>query len=102
MNRINNNDKNFSVDFIPWIQSNSNGLYYHNGIKLDNGLPPTIAQTRNNSALTVASVLNPSTEALEEKSDAITSNTTFMIELANNTFKAHKDFLGKWLPRYSD
>ncbi|KAI6090007.1 flavin-containing amine oxidoreductase [Hypoxylon rubiginosum] len=93
MNRINNNDKNFSVDFIPWIQSNSNGLYYHNGIKLDNGLPPTIAQTRNNSALTVASVLNPSTEALEEKSDAITSNTTFMIELANNTFKAHKDFL---------
>ncbi|KAI1762386.1 flavin-containing amine oxidoreductase [Hypoxylon sp. FL1150] len=93
MNRINNNDKNFSVDFIPWIQLTPNGLYYHNGIKLDTGLPPTIAQIRNNSAITVSSGLNPSTEALEVKYDAITSNTTFMIELANNTFKAHKDFL---------
>ncbi|KAI1773428.1 flavin-containing amine oxidoreductase [Hypoxylon cercidicola] len=93
MNRINNHDKNFSVDFIPWIQSNTNGLYYHNGIKLDTGLPPTIAQTRNDSSLIVSNPYNPSTEALSEKVDAITSNTTFMIELANNTFKAHKDFL---------
>ncbi|KAI4866707.1 flavin-containing amine oxidoreductase [Hypoxylon rubiginosum] len=93
MNLINNHDKNFSVDFIPWIQSNTNGLYYYNGIKLDNGLPPTIAQTRNNSALTISNPLNPSTQTLEDKVDAVTSNTTFMIELANNTFKAHKDFL---------
>lgn len=98
MNLINNHDKNFSVDFIPWIQSNTNGLYYYNGIKLDNGLPPTIAQTRNNSALTISNPLNPSTQTLEDKVDAVTSNTTFMIELANNTFKAHKDFLGKCSP----
>ncbi|OTA90512.1 hypothetical protein M434DRAFT_77860, partial [Hypoxylon sp. CO27-5] len=93
MNRINNYDKNFSVDFIPWIQSNSNGLYYYNGIKLDTGLPPTVAQTRANSSLRVTYPLEASTEALSDKISAITSNETFMIELAGNMFQAHKDFL---------
>lgn len=94
MNLLNNHDKNFSVDFIPWIQSNPNGLYYHNGIKLDTGLPPTVAQTKANTSLAVSYPMNPSTEALSDKISAITSNETFMIELASNTFKAHKDFLG--------
>ncbi|KAI0844689.1 flavin-containing amine oxidoreductase-domain containing protein [Daldinia vernicosa] len=93
MNLLNNHDKNFSVYFIPWIQSNPNGLYYHNGIKLDTGLPPTIAQTQANTSLAVSYPMNPSTEALSDKISAITSNETFMIELATNTFKAHKDFL---------
>ncbi|KAI1416268.1 flavin-containing amine oxidoreductase [Hypoxylon sp. FL1857] len=93
MNRINNYDKNFSVDFIPWIQSNLNGLYYYNGIKLDTGLPPTIAQTQANSSLKVTYPMEASTEALSDKISAITSNDTFMIELAGNMFEAHKDFL---------
>ncbi|KAI2618174.1 flavin-containing amine oxidoreductase [Hypoxylon sp. NC1633] len=93
MNRINNHDKNFSVDFIPWIQSNQNGLYYFNDFKLDTGLPPTIAQTRTNSSLKASYPENPSTAALSDKISAITSNETFMIELARNTFQAHKDFL---------
>ncbi|KAI1142565.1 flavin-containing amine oxidoreductase [Hypoxylon sp. FL0543] len=93
MNRINNHDKNFSVDFIPWIQSSSNGLYYYNGIKLDTGLPPTIAQTAANSSLKVTYPMEASTEALSDKINAIASNDTFMIELASNMFQAHKDFL---------
>ncbi|KAI1380621.1 flavin-containing amine oxidoreductase [Hypoxylon crocopeplum] len=93
MNRINNYNKNFSVDFIPWIQSSSNGLYYYNGIKLDTGLPPTVAQTRANSSLRISYPEDASTEALSDKISPITSNETFMIELAGNTFKAHKDFL---------
>ncbi|KAI1081438.1 flavin-containing amine oxidoreductase-domain containing protein [Whalleya microplaca] len=93
MNRINNHDKNLSVDFIPWLQSSSNGLYYYNGIKLDTGLPPTVAQTKANSSLVISSSMNPSTEALSEKIDTITTNETFLIELAGNTFKAHKDFI---------
>ncbi|KAI0164376.1 flavin-containing amine oxidoreductase [Hypoxylon sp. FL1284] len=97
MNRINNHNKNFSVDFIPWIQSSDNGLQYYNGFKLDTGLPPTIAQTRSNPNLTVSSPMNPSTKALQEKINAVTSNETFMIELANNTFKAHRDFLANGL-----
>lgn len=97
MNRINNNDKNFSVDFIPWYQSSDNGLYYYNGIKLDTGLPPTVAQIRNDSSLAVTYPMDASTQALSDKIDALSSNETFMIELATNTFKAHKDFLGRWL-----
>ncbi|KAI1401921.1 flavin-containing amine oxidoreductase [Hypoxylon fuscum] len=93
MNRINNNDKNFSVDFIPWYQSSDNGLYYYNGIKLDTGLPPTVAQIRNDSSLAVTYPMDASTQALSDKIDALSSNETFMIELATNTFKAHKDFL---------
>ncbi|KAL7623166.1 hypothetical protein AAE478_006847 [Parahypoxylon ruwenzoriense] len=93
MNRINNYDKNFSVDFIPWIQSNPNGLYYYNGIKLDTGLPPTVAQTVQDPSLKISNPLDPSTEALSDEISALTSNETFMIELASNTFKAHKDFL---------
>lgn len=93
MNKINNHNKNFSVDFIPWHQSSPNGLYYHNGIKLDTGLPPTQAQIKANASLAVTETLNASTQALSDKISAITSNETFMIELATNTFKAHKDFL---------
>ncbi|OTB15163.1 hypothetical protein K445DRAFT_124185 [Daldinia sp. EC12] len=93
MNTLNNYDKNFSVDFIPWIQSNPNGLYYHNGIKLDTGLPPTVAQTKANTSLVISYPMDPSTKTLSDKIDAITSNETFMIELASNTFKAHRDFL---------
>ncbi|KAI0842611.1 flavin-containing amine oxidoreductase [Hypoxylon sp. FL0890] len=93
MNRINNYDKNFSVDFIPWLQSSSNGLYYYNGIKLDTGLPPTLAQIQANSSLKVTYPMEASTEALSDKISAITSNDTFMIEIASNMHKAHKDFL---------
>ncbi|KAI8957263.1 flavin-containing amine oxidoreductase-domain containing protein [Daldinia sp. FL1419] len=93
MNSLNNHDKNFSVDFIPWVQTNLNGLYYYNGIKLDTGLPPTVAQTRANTSLAVSYPMDPSTDALSDKRNAIISNQTFMVELAANTFKAHKDFL---------
>ncbi|KAI1103163.1 flavin-containing amine oxidoreductase-domain containing protein [Jackrogersella minutella] len=93
MNKINNYDKNFSVDFIPWLQSSPNGLYYYNGIKLDNGLPPTLTQISENASLEVTYPMNPSTKALSDKIDALSSNETFMIEIAENMFKAHKDFL---------
>ncbi|XDG04391.1 hypothetical protein ABKA04_004006 [Annulohypoxylon sp. FPYF3050] len=93
MNKINNYNKNWSVDFIPWHQSSPNGLYYHNGIKLDNGLPPTVTQVSENASLKVTYPDNPSTSALSSKIDAISANETFMIEIATNMFKAHKDFL---------
>ncbi|KAI1463958.1 flavin-containing amine oxidoreductase-domain containing protein [Daldinia caldariorum] len=93
MNTLNSYDKNFSVDFIPWIQSNPNGLYYHNGIKLDTGLPPTVAQTQANKSLIISYPMDSSTKALSDKIDTITSNETLMVELATNTFKAHRDFL---------
>ncbi|KAI1204655.1 flavin-containing amine oxidoreductase [Annulohypoxylon truncatum] len=93
MNKINNYNKNWSVDFIPWYQSSPNGLYYYNGIKLANGLPPTVTQIKENASLEITYPENPSTAALTSKIDALSANETFMIEIATNMHKAHKDFL---------
>ncbi|ORY71487.1 L-amino acid oxidase [Pseudomassariella vexata] len=97
MNKINGNNKNLSVDFIPWHQASENGLYYHNGIKLDNGLPPTLAQIEADPSLAVASVENPSTTALEEQVNMYRANETLMIELAENMFKTHSEFIREGL-----
>ncbi|KAI1340812.1 L-amino acid oxidase [Xylariaceae sp. FL0016] len=93
MNMLNNNDKNFSVDFIPWIQSNDNGFYYYDGIKLDTGLPPTIGQVTENASLSISEPLDASTQAFTDKASSITANQTLMVEIAKNMHKAHKDWL---------
>ena len=95
MNKINNHDKNLSVDFIPWYQTNPNGLYYHDGIRLPNGLPPTVSQANKNSSLKVPSILDASTAALSDKIGELTSNDTFYVKMAQNMFEAHAEFLSK-------
>ncbi|KAI1193419.1 L-amino acid oxidase [Nemania serpens] len=93
MNRINNYDKNLSVDFIPWIQNNQNGFYYHDGIKLDTGLPPTIQQTTDNASLSINLPLEPSTKSTQAKYNAIIANETTLRAIADNMHRAHKDFI---------
>ncbi|EGO61010.1 hypothetical protein NEUTE1DRAFT_76687 [Neurospora tetrasperma FGSC 2508] len=95
MNSLNGHSKNLSVDFIPWYQSNSNGLYYHDGIKNpETGLPPTLAELAANSSLALTRVSNNSTKSLSEKVDAFLPDTDkFFAEMAQNMFKAHADWL---------
>ncbi|KAJ8129239.1 hypothetical protein O1611_g4393 [Lasiodiplodia mahajangana] len=93
MNKINNYNKNFSVDFIPWIQSNENGFYYHDGIKLDTGLPPTIKQVSENASLSIDLPLDASTKTTQAMYNAIVSNETALRAIADNMHKAHKDFI---------
>ncbi|KAI8625553.1 L-amino acid oxidase [Xylariaceae sp. FL1651] len=93
MNRLNNYDKNLSVDFIPWIQNNENGFYYHDGIKLDSGLPPTIKQVADNASLSITLPLDESTQIAQDKYNAIASNETLLREIAINMHKAHKDYI---------
>ncbi|KAK0372862.1 L-amino-acid oxidase [Colletotrichum limetticola] len=97
MNELNKHDKNLSVDFIPWIQSNQNGLSYKNGIKLPNGLPPTLAQIAANSSLAVATVYDESTNTLNEKIDEYLPGSDFSVRMAQNMFKAHREFLDSGL-----
>lgn len=66
MNKLNNHASNWSVDFIPWYQSSSNGLYYYDGIKLDTGLPPTVSQVAGNSSLAITLEDDASTTALSD------------------------------------
>ncbi|KAG8158336.1 hypothetical protein KVR01_012097 [Diaporthe batatas] len=93
MNKLNNHAANWSVDFIPWYQSNPNGLYYHDGITLPNGLPPTISQIAEDPSLTIQRENLPSTQALEDHIQEITTSEDIYAELATNMFKAHRDFL---------
>lgn len=94
MNELNNHDANWSIDFIPWYQSNPNGLYYHDGIKLPTGLPPTISQVAEDPSLTIVRENNPSTQALEDHIEEIVTDEDFYAEMAMNMFRAHKEFLG--------
>ena len=95
MNKLNGGDKNLSVDFIPWIQWNPNGLVYRKGFKLETGLPPTVAQISANSSLSPPPILDGDTENLLAAAGVFLSNSTFALEMANNMFKAHKEWLGK-------
>lgn len=97
MNQLNGHDANWSVDFIPWYQADGNGLYYHNGIRLADGMPPTVDQVAANASLSVHPVYDASTTALQDQISAVTSGDEFMAELATNMFKAHREFLDNGL-----
>ncbi|KAG6356355.1 hypothetical protein INS49_015743 [Diaporthe citri] len=98
MNELNGHDKNLSVDFIPWIQSNQNGLSYKNGFKLANGLPPTLAQIAANSSLAAAAtVYDDATNSLDEMVDEYMPGSDFSVRMAQNMFKAHREFLDSGL-----
>ena len=93
MNRINNHDKNLSVNFIPWIQNSENGLVYYNGVKLNNGLPPTQAQVAANSSFGPLTSLPPSTQALSDLVASRLPGEDFMVEMTKNIFQAHSDYI---------
>lgn len=97
MNEINNHSANWSVDFIPWYQSSDNGLYYENGIRLENGMPPTVSQVADNASLSIQTVDDASTETLLDEVTSVTSSDEIYAQLATNMHKAHKEFLGKHL-----
>ncbi|KAK0620207.1 L-amino-acid oxidase-like protein [Immersiella caudata] len=96
MNKLNAGSKNLSVDFIPWIQWNTNGLVDRGGFRLDAGLPPTVAQLAANASLNpyaLPPVLDAETQALQAAVAPFVSNSTFATEMAKNMFKAHKQWI---------
>lgn len=93
MNTLNEGDANFTVNFIPWIQSNPNGLQYLNGIKKPNGQTPTVTEAKNNKNLTAQIPLDPLFTELTDTYNKLTCNPTIMAAAAKNQFTAHKAFL---------
>lgn len=93
MNQLNEGRPNFTINFIPWIQSSPNGLYYHNGIKKPNGLPPTVTEIENNQNLTAQIPIDPLVTELSEIRDKITCDPDTMAAAATNSFTAHKSWL---------
>lgn len=99
MNELNNHAANWSVDFIPWHQSNDNGLYYYDGIRTADGMPPTVAQVAANASFAVQSVDDASTIALTNKVDDVTVSDAFYEKMAANMFEAHREFIGEFYTR---
>src|SRR5262249_36857505 len=84
LNKLNGRNRNLSVDFIPWIQNNANGLVYKNGFKLGTGLPPTIAQIAANASLSPPAILDAQTLSLQAEVAAFMSNASFAADMARN------------------
>lgn len=95
MNRLNAGKGNLSVDFIPWIQWNQNGLVYMNGFKLDTGLPPTVAQIKADPSLGPSLALDTETQNLQTAVESFLPNASFALDMAKNMFKAHREWLGR-------
>lgn len=95
MNKLNGGDKNFSVDFVTWIQNNPNGLVYENGVKLDTGLPPTRADIAANASLGGPPMtIDNATLALNAALNQFLPDSEFGVTMAKNMFKAHQDWIG--------
>jgi len=94
MNRLNAGKSNLSVDFIPWIQWNQNGLVYMNGFKLDTGLPPTVAQIEADPSLIPSLTLDAETQKLQATAESFLPNS-FALDMAKNMFKAHREWLSR-------
>jgi hypothetical protein len=93
MNKFNEGQPNFTVNFIPWYQTNPNGLQYFHGIKKPNGLPPTITEAKNNTNLTAQIPVDPLVTNLTGVYNDLICNPTIMAAAAKNQFTAHKAFL---------
>ena len=93
MNTLNEGNANFTVNFIPWIQNNPNGLQYLHGIKKPNGLPPTITEAKNNKNFTAQIPVDPLVTKLTDIYNDLICNPTTMAAAAKNQFTAHKAFL---------
>lgn len=93
MNELNKGNANFTINFIPWYQRSPNGLYYYNGIKKPNGLPPTITEVGNNKNLTAQIPVDPLVTNLTNLVQDVACNPTIMAAAATNVFTAHKAWL---------
>ncbi|KIW24357.1 uncharacterized protein PV07_10076 [Cladophialophora immunda] len=100
VNRLNNNNTNFTVNFIKWYQNSPNGLYYVNGARKPNGQVPTLSEVQANTSLlgtTSTQPDDPKLDALDEDINTIYNNGSFLDQMARNIYMAHKTFLDQGL-----
>ncbi|KAK4207126.1 flavin-containing amine oxidoreductase-domain containing protein [Rhypophila decipiens] len=93
LNSNNSNSKDLHIDFIPWYQSSPNGLVLRDGIRLPNGMPPTVAQIEADPSLSLPKIVDPGTLALAEKVVSAMPGPEFFVQMAQNMFKAHREWI---------
>ncbi|KAL8902920.1 MAG: hypothetical protein Q9207_004288 [Kuettlingeria erythrocarpa] len=93
LNQMNEGNPNSTVKFIPWIQENPNGLYYFNGFKQANGLPPTVTEIEDNQSLTGEIPVDPQVGNITDLISGIACNPNTTVAVAKNIFTAFKAFV---------
>lgn len=93
MNQLNEGNTNYTVKFIPWIQESPNGLYYFNGFKQANGLPPTVTEIEDNQSLTGQIPVDPQVGNITDLVFGIGCNPNTTAAAAKNVFTAFKAFV---------
>ncbi len=93
MNQLNEGDPNSTVKFIPWIQENPNGLYYFNGFKQANGLPPTVTEIEDSQSLTGEIPVDPQVGNITDLISGIACNPNTTAAVGKNMFTAFKAFV---------
>ncbi|KAH7397231.1 hypothetical protein BKA66DRAFT_236758 [Pyrenochaeta sp. MPI-SDFR-AT-0127] len=107
LNRMNGNDSNLAVNFIPWIQSSDNVPANSNGYRLPNGRIPSAAQVRANRTLyTLPSVEGPDEEIVEHATETLERfvgvTPALLRNISTNIYKAHKEAVEKGLFNWSE
>lgn len=92
MNKMNQKNSDLRIDLIPWYEDSENGLQYFQGIRMPNGLPPTLKQIQDNSSLSPPYILDAQTKAIDKKLDKSLPGKEFMVEMAKSMYRAHR----KW------
>ena len=97
MNELNKGDANSTVKFIPWIQNSPNGLYYHNGIRKSDGLPPTVTEIKTNPNFTLQVSIDPIVANITEQISEATCDPETVSAAMKNVFTAYRAWINSGL-----
>ncbi|PNS16612.1 Polyamine oxidase [Sphaceloma murrayae] len=106
LNRLNGNNSDLAVKFIPWIQSNANTPTNSRGGRLPDGRIPSAAQVRANPSLAGPSQPPPDAAAVNAASSSFSSFIDLSRErvasIAANVYKAHKEAIARGIFSFSE
>lgn len=100
LNKLNNNNPKYKVDFIPWLQRspNGNGLVYMGGKRKPDGTVPTQKEILENPELAYkvddGAKMTAELTGIQAKITAKFFNNDTIKAVAENMYKAHKQFIG--------
>ncbi|KAK2616445.1 hypothetical protein QQS21_000687 [Conoideocrella luteorostrata] len=97
MNKLNKDSADFKIELIDWIESDDNGLQYFGGIRLPNGLPPTVKQVADDPDLSPDAENDAETKATEKKLEDSLPGDEFLLQMAKSMYKAHREWNDKGL-----
>ena len=102
LNRLHGNDPRYKIDFIPWYQTspNGNGLVYLGGKRKPDGDIPTAGEIQADPALAYVQDNGQQTQSELDSTKQKIADTFLepekLLALAEDMFRAHKKFIGRW------